>query len=220
MDWDAIRAEYIGGKKSIRALADQYGVSKTVIGRKCKDEGWKKERVKVADKKWTKVENKIARTQAQELHDQMETIRQASTKYAQRLDELMDGLGTDPGTLLKDLRATQNVATALKTTLETLRDIYSIPNQMEAHRQEMERERLKLERERIELEKEKLRTEAEIQKGQSQNTFTWRIIEDTEPTPTDALTDSAPDEAPPQPEASPPGQPAQAQAGKDGPDGQ
>lgn len=59
VDWNAIRAEYIGGK-SIRNLAQKYGVSKTCIGKKCAAENWTAARSDAADEARTKAVQKTA----------------------------------------------------------------------------------------------------------------------------------------------------------------
>lgn len=56
--WQKIKKEYIRGGISLRGLADKYGVSFTVLGRKCRDEGWVNLRQQAEDKAATKtVEN-------------------------------------------------------------------------------------------------------------------------------------------------------------------
>ena len=40
MDWNKIKAEYIAGGTSYRKLADKYGVPRTTLERKAKDEKW------------------------------------------------------------------------------------------------------------------------------------------------------------------------------------
>lgn len=40
VNWNAIRAEYIAGGTSFRALAKKYGVSKDMIARKSKEQSW------------------------------------------------------------------------------------------------------------------------------------------------------------------------------------
>lgn len=43
-DWDAIRAEYIGGGTTYRRLAKKYGVGLTTIAVRASEEGWTKDR--------------------------------------------------------------------------------------------------------------------------------------------------------------------------------
>lgn len=52
IDWNAIRAEYIGGGISQRKLAKKYGVSETTLMKKANKEGWQSYR-KEADSRAT-----------------------------------------------------------------------------------------------------------------------------------------------------------------------
>lgn len=54
IDWNAIRAEYIAGA-SYRDLAEKYSVSKDMIARKGKAQGWTKDRAKACDAAAAKV---------------------------------------------------------------------------------------------------------------------------------------------------------------------
>ena len=45
IDWNAIRAEYIGGGISQRKLAKKYGVSETTLMKKANKEGWQRFRL-------------------------------------------------------------------------------------------------------------------------------------------------------------------------------
>jgi hypothetical protein len=47
VDWNAIRAEYIGGA-TYRALASKYGVNKSSIVDRCKADGWKQDKEEAA----------------------------------------------------------------------------------------------------------------------------------------------------------------------------
>ena len=59
-DWNAIRAEYIGGGISQRKLAEKHGVSADVLMQKANREGWKKDRDKAMSKAIAKVQQKSA----------------------------------------------------------------------------------------------------------------------------------------------------------------
>ena len=64
IDWNAIRAEYIGGGVSYRKLADKYGISKDIVARKADAEHWQKDRATVRDKAATKVIQRAAEAAA------------------------------------------------------------------------------------------------------------------------------------------------------------
>ena len=63
IDWNAIRAEYIGGA-TYRALSEKYGVNKSSILDKCKSEGWKKDKEKAVQMTRTKAVQATAQTAA------------------------------------------------------------------------------------------------------------------------------------------------------------
>ena len=65
IDWNAIRAEYIGGGTSFRELAQKYGISKDSVARKSKAEGWHKDRKKACDTSATKSIQKVASSAAE-----------------------------------------------------------------------------------------------------------------------------------------------------------
>lgn len=64
VDWNALRAEYIGGGVSQRDLAKKYGVSFNTLKDKANAEGWADAREKAHNKATTKAQQKVADTAA------------------------------------------------------------------------------------------------------------------------------------------------------------
>ena len=60
VDWNAIRAEYIGGGISQRKLAEKHGVSADVLMQKANRERWKKDRDKTLSKATARIQQKSA----------------------------------------------------------------------------------------------------------------------------------------------------------------
>lgn len=60
VDWNAIRAEYIGGGISQRKLAEKHGVSTSALLQRANAEGWAKLRENAKNKAITKAEQKTA----------------------------------------------------------------------------------------------------------------------------------------------------------------
>ena len=60
VDWNAIRAEYIGGGISQRKLAEKHGVSADVLMQKANREKWKKDRDKTLSKATARIQQKSA----------------------------------------------------------------------------------------------------------------------------------------------------------------
>ena len=68
MDWEEIRNEYVTTKTSCKNLAEKYGVSYSVIRKKCEKEKWnnmrRKSVAKVSQKTQEKIIEKTAELQA------------------------------------------------------------------------------------------------------------------------------------------------------------
>lgn len=64
IDWNAIRAEYIGGGISQRKLAKKYGVSDTTLMKKANAECWHKLREKAESKSTAQAQQKTAEAAA------------------------------------------------------------------------------------------------------------------------------------------------------------
>lgn len=64
VNWNAIRAEYIGGGISQRKLAKKYGVSDTTLMKKANAEGWHKLREKAEIKSTAQAQQKTAEAAA------------------------------------------------------------------------------------------------------------------------------------------------------------
>lgn len=64
MVWQKIKAEYIAGGTSYRKLADKYGVSRTTLERKAKDEKWSELRRQAEGKAEAKLINAISEKNA------------------------------------------------------------------------------------------------------------------------------------------------------------
>ena len=60
MDWNKIKAEYVAGGTSYRKLCAKYGVSRTTLQRKAKDENWLGLRSQAEAKTETKIINDIS----------------------------------------------------------------------------------------------------------------------------------------------------------------
>jgi Zn-dependent peptidase ImmA (M78 family) len=65
VDWNAIKTEYIAGGTSYRKLCEKYGVSRTTLQRKAKDENWVELRSQAQAKAETKIVTNVSRKQAE-----------------------------------------------------------------------------------------------------------------------------------------------------------
>jgi transcriptional regulator with XRE-family HTH domain len=85
VDWHKIRAEYITGV-SQRQLAEKYGVSRTMIERRSRNEKWSSERVAAR----AKVQEKVIQKTAQKAADNATIAADIKRKALLLLDRLVD----------------------------------------------------------------------------------------------------------------------------------
>ena len=60
IDWNSIKAEYIGGGISQRKLADKYKIPVDILLKRANREKWKSDREKASNKAATKAQQKVA----------------------------------------------------------------------------------------------------------------------------------------------------------------
>ena len=84
--WRKIKAEYIAGGISQRALADKYGVSFGAVSKRARKEHWNATR-KAADEK---AAEKVAQKTAEIVADNAALCEQIKTKLLQKLNEMVD----------------------------------------------------------------------------------------------------------------------------------
>ena len=87
-DWNAIRAEYIGGGISQRKLAEKYGVSPDYLMQKAHKEHWRKDRDEAVKKGLEKSQQKAASVMA----DNSTIAARIRTKLLQKLEREIDAL--------------------------------------------------------------------------------------------------------------------------------
>jgi Zn-dependent peptidase ImmA (M78 family) len=88
VDWNAIRAEYIGGGTSYRKLAKKYGVSINVLSPKATAEGWFNMRKEAETKATAKALQKTADIAA----DNATIAARIRTKLLRKLEKEIDAL--------------------------------------------------------------------------------------------------------------------------------
>lgn len=86
IDWNAIRAEYIGGGISQRKLAKKYGVSETTLMKKANKEGWQNHR-KEADSRSTAMAQQKTAEAAADNATIAENIKKTMLLRLQRIAE-------------------------------------------------------------------------------------------------------------------------------------
>ena len=86
IDWNAIRAEYIGGGISQRKLAKKYGISATCVGQHARKEGWAKDRAEAEAISCAKTIQKTADIAA----ENAVRAQRIKTRLLEKLEALMD----------------------------------------------------------------------------------------------------------------------------------
>lgn len=90
MNWRKIKAEYISGKESQRALAEKYGVSRSTLIRRANKEHWTQKR-KAADTECEKkVQQKTAEKIADVAADNAATIQRIKAKILERVEGMIE----------------------------------------------------------------------------------------------------------------------------------
>ena len=124
-DWNAIRAEYIGGNISQRKLAEKHGVSPDVLMQKANKEHWKQDRDKAFSRGLAKSQQKAADAIA----DNATLAARIRTKLLQKLereiDALPDKIGSETsGTMIEDGKSSKgNKTRTIKSQSYKLRDL-------------------------------------------------------------------------------------------------
>lgn len=125
IDWEAIRAEYIGGKISQRKLADKHGVSADVLMQKANREGWKKDRDKAISKGIAKVQQKSADALADNSVIFERMRKKALLKLERELDSVLEKEGTE-SRHTETYFSEEEKRTISDTTISKLADILAL----------------------------------------------------------------------------------------------
>jgi len=136
--WESIRAEYLGGDTTQRALASKYGVSASAIGRKASREHWLQQREQIGSNSMAKSDEILTERRA----DVLVSLAQISDLLQERLKATLEEL--DASATPQDMA---RLASALKALVELAHSLYHIPTETE----KIGWERLRIERERLEL---------------------------------------------------------------------
>ena len=86
VSWRKIKAEYIAGGISQRALAEKHGISQATVERRAKKEKWTAKR-KAAD---MKAVEKVSEKTAEAVADNAVMLERIKTKLLQKLDRMVD----------------------------------------------------------------------------------------------------------------------------------
>jgi len=144
-DWRKIRIEYVKGKTTFAKLAEKYGVSAGNIRKRASKEGWTK-RKRSLD---TKVEQKVLERVCDARAKEFELIARVNDRMGDVLDNLITFVQSQPPNRYDDLRGVESLTKAIAQVVQTKRDLYNVPTEIDRAKIEALRDKAKLEREKF-----------------------------------------------------------------------
>lgn len=120
-NWKRIKAEYIAGGTSYRKLCEKYGVSRTTLQRKAKDEGWLGLRSQADAKTETKIIDAVSDDAAEKAVD----IINVADKLLDKISAMLD----------MDVYNPQNIK-SLTSALKDLKEIKGFKSEADMREQE------------------------------------------------------------------------------------
>jgi transposase-like protein len=106
VDWKRIKAEYIAGGTSYRKLCEKYGVSRTTLQRKAKDEKWCELRSQAEAKTETKIIESVSDKEA----DKVSRIITVADKVLAKIEDVLE--------FVQDTQSIKHITSALKDLKE------------------------------------------------------------------------------------------------------
>ena len=144
-EWRKIRLEYIKGKTTYAKLAEKYGISASNIYKRASNEGWRKKKNKLDQKVEEKVLERVCDARAKEF----ELIAQVNDRMGEVLDNLITFVKSQPPNKYDDLRGVESLTKAIAQVVQTKRDLYNVPTEIDRAKIEALRDKQKLDREKF-----------------------------------------------------------------------
>lgn len=162
-DWAALAAAYITSDKSYKVIAAEFGLSRTAVAEKGKQEGWPVKRVeyrrenarKAIEIQSENAVNKLVKLMdaADWLNDTIAAIKKDPEQFNRHLvQDDVQGVTVEKLFDKIDTRAIRDLSGAMKDMVYVTRNLYNLPTQAEAEAQRVAAERLKLEQLKAEKE--------------------------------------------------------------------
>ena len=141
-DWRKMRIEYVKGNTTYKKLAEKYGISESYIRKRASKEGWRKKRSDLD----TKVEQKVLERVCDARAREFELIAQVNDRMDDVLDHLLDFIGNQPAQKYDDLRGVESLTKAIAQVVETKRNLYNLPSEVDKAKIAALKEKGKLDR--------------------------------------------------------------------------
>ena len=171
-EWRKIRIEYVKGKTTYAKLAEKYNISASNIRKRAANEGWRKKKNKLDQKVEQKVLERVCDARAKEF----ELIAQVNDRMGEVLDNLITFVKSQPPNKYDDLRGVESLTKAIAQVVQTKRDLYNVPTEIDRAKIEALRDKQKLDREKFAEEQ----AEKAAAKTAAENTVFRVVIEGTE----------------------------------------
>lgn len=154
-EWRKIRLEYMRGKTTYRALAEKYGISESTIRKRASKEAWRKKR----DELGTKVEQKVLARMCDARAEEFLWIARANDRLGEALDNMLDFVNSQPPGKYEDMRGVESLSKAIAQVVQTKRDLYNLPTEVDKAKIAALQEKNKLERRKYNFEVRKYKAE-------------------------------------------------------------
>ena len=125
VDWNAIRAESIGGGISQRKLADKHGIPVDILLKRANKEHWKTDREKTSNRAATKAQQKTADAAADNAVIFERMRKKALLKLERELDAVLERNGTE-NRHTETWFCEEGKRTVSETTISKLADILAL----------------------------------------------------------------------------------------------
>lgn len=153
--WRKMRIEYVKGNTTYKKLGEKYGVSESYIRKRASKEGWRKKRSDLD----TKVEQKVLERVCDARAREFELIAAVNDRMDAVLNNLLEFIGNQPPKKYDDLRGVESLTKAIAQVVETKRDLYNVPTEVDKEKIKALREKQKVDRARLRFEKQKYKDE-------------------------------------------------------------
>ena len=171
-EWRKIRIEYVKGKTTLQKLAEKYGVAAVTIRKHAANEGWKKRKNKLDTDVEQKTLARICDARAREF----ELIAAVNDRMDLVLNNLVQFIEAQPPKGYEDLRGVESLTKAIAQVVQTKRDLYNVPTEIDRAKIETLRDKQKLDREKFAEEQ----AEKAASKAAAENTMIRVVIEGAE----------------------------------------
>ena len=178
-EWRKIRIEYVKGKTTYQKLAEKYGVAAGTIRKRASKEAWGNRKRKLD----TKVEQKVLERVCDARAREFELIAAVNDRMDLVLDNLLEFIEAQPPKKYDDLRGVESLTKAIAQVVETKRDLYNVPSEVDKEKIKALREKQKVDRARYRLEKKKFdeeQKEKAASRTMAENTVIRVIVEGDE----------------------------------------